>query len=370
MHCPDLRILLLSTPKTGNTWLRNLLSTAYRLPQLTVTAWPFDSSVLDRESGGWITHHHYAPSPAILDWIDRNRVVLITTVRHPADILVSMYHHVRQFQTTTIDLHQIRSMLHSDFDRTGIFPQSVGEPFHYDLACSADWMQTGLSHLVRYEELRFETARVLTELTARIRPVTPDRIEAAIAACDMELMRSLAGPFAGFFREGRVGAWTDVLAPDIVQVLRDQEPYRSQIAMLGYSMELSQDCLGRELPKIEPCVLQRIPAFDNGVPVSPILIKCFLHSDDDLRRGWTHDPAATGPSSFFEWLRAPAPIPGDGPDAALNISNLAHFLYFDRHDLRTAFPDLRHGNRKSFVEWFQYYPESEYGLDRALIEAA
>jgi hypothetical protein len=101
---PEIRILILGTPKTGNTWLRNLLSVAYRLPQLTLTAWPFDANVLNRQGRSWITHHHYVPTREATDWIHEQKVILITVVGVPADVLVSMYHHVRGFPGGSVDV--------------------------------------------------------------------------------------------------------------------------------------------------------------------------------------------------------------------------------------------------------------------------
>ena len=34
-------------------------------------------------------------STELLDWLREERVTIITTVRHPADVLVSLYHYVR-----------------------------------------------------------------------------------------------------------------------------------------------------------------------------------------------------------------------------------------------------------------------------------
>ncbi len=107
----DLKILILSTAKTGNTWLRNLLSCIYRLPQIVLTAWPFDPAAFADAGPRWITHHHYPPSKALLDWINDNSIFLITTIRHPADTLISLYHHIHKFQKDSVDPGVLRKML-------------------------------------------------------------------------------------------------------------------------------------------------------------------------------------------------------------------------------------------------------------------
>jgi hypothetical protein len=367
---PELRIMILGTPKTGNTWLRNLLSVAYRLPQLTLIAWPFDAKILNREGRSWITHHHYFPTREAKDWIQEQKVILITMVRHPADVLVSMYYHVHGFPGGSADVEFLRRMLREDFDRIDIVPERLGAPFYRDLDCSLVWIESRLGNVVRYEDLLSDPAGVLAALTSRIRPVTTERIEAAVESCNLDLMRTLAGRFGGFFRAGRSGAWRDVLPPDIVEVFRSTEPYRSQVSALGYSMDgAAREIALSNAPPLR-CPLLDVSRFDNGVPVAPLLVKCFLYAEDGLRRQWTRDLRGTGPDSFYGWLNATASLPGEGRYASLDVSNLAYFIYFDRHDLRIAFPDLGGPDRREFVQWFLNYASSEYGVDRAFVQAA
>jgi|GEM_PF-2505379 hypothetical protein len=204
----DLKILILSTAKTGNTWLRNLLSCIYRLPQIVLTAWPFDPAAFADAGPRWITHHHYPPSKALLDWINDNSIFLITTIRHPADTLISLYHHIHKFQKDSVDPGVLRKMLLEDFPRTDVIPARVGAPFSWGLACSIEWMRSGRPYVVRYEDLRLNTAGVLAQLMSRIGPVDPDRIDAAIEACHIDLMRNLAGPVVPTVRRERI--WSDV----------------------------------------------------------------------------------------------------------------------------------------------------------------
>jgi hypothetical protein len=290
-------------------------------------------------------------------------------VLHPADVLVSMCHHVHGFHGGSTDVEFLRRMLREDFDRIDIVPERLGAPFYRDLDCSLAWIESGLGHVVRYEDLLSDPVGVLAALTSRIRPVTAERIEAAVESCSLDLMRTLAGRFGGFFRAGRAGAWRDFLPPDIVEVFRSTEPYRSQMSALGYSMDGAP---GETVPGMAPplrCPLLDVSRFDSGVPVAPILVKCFLHADDGLRRQWTRDLRGIGPDSFYRWLNAAAPLPGKGHFANLDVSNLADFIYFDRHDLRIAFPDLGGPDRQEFVQWFLRYATSEYGIDPTFVDS-
>src|SRR5437762_385610 len=84
-----LKILIVSTPKTGNTWLKSLLAVAYDLP---VVEFPlpefwrdFDAKQFDRLGPKWVAHQHLLPYDALVNWIRQRNVVLVTTIRHPGD---------------------------------------------------------------------------------------------------------------------------------------------------------------------------------------------------------------------------------------------------------------------------------------------
>ena len=363
---PNLRILILSTPKTGNTWLRHLLAGIYRLPQFYVPP-PLDCTALSRAGDRWVTHYHIRPSPELLAWIRTHRPIVITTIRHPGDVLVSLYHHVRGFGSEAIDPDSLRNMLRAGFERTNMTTYSSGQPFSADLACSIEWMGCEGTHVVRYEDLRAGTLGTLRDLTSRICPVPDERIEAAIEMCDLEQMRNMAGGFSGFFRGGRVGAWRDLLPPDVVDTLRTMEPYAGQLAALGYSMDPADPIIARHIEPRPRHPMASLKHFENGVPVAPILVQCFFWARREQRAGWEKQLEATGPGSFYEWLNSPCGTAGQGLYAGLPLSNLAAFVYEQRPDVRLIYPDLTSSNRYEYARWFLRCAETEHGLDVAFI---
>ena len=59
----------------------------------------------------WVNQYHILPSPELTAWIHDKRAVVITTIRHPGDVLISLYHHLHNFRAKTIDLDAMRQML-------------------------------------------------------------------------------------------------------------------------------------------------------------------------------------------------------------------------------------------------------------------
>jgi len=161
---PGLRILILSTPKTGNTWLRHLLAGEYRLPQFYVPP-PLDCAKLDKAGERWVTHYHIRPNPELLSWIRTNRAVVITTIRHPGDVLLSLYDHAHDFRNETLNQDFLRRMLWTGFARNGMTTYAANQPFSADLDCSLEWMACEGTHTVRYEDLRADPVAALREFT-------------------------------------------------------------------------------------------------------------------------------------------------------------------------------------------------------------
>jgi len=364
----NLRILILCTPKTGNTWLRHLLAGVYHLPQIYLPSC-FDCAALDKAGDRWVTHHHIRPRPPLLAWIREHRPVVITTIRHPGDVLISLYHHLHNFRAEALDPYFLRRMLSTGFERTNMVADSTGQPFSADLACSLEWMACEGTHVVRYEDLRADTAGTLRELTSRICPATDERIEAAIEMCDLDLMRKLAGKFGGFFREGRIGGWRELLLPDVIEALRSTAPYAAQMAALGYSMDAADPTITRTVPSRPRHPMAILERFENGVPVAPILIQCFFWANAGQRAHWERQLAATGPTSFYDWLNLPCMPAGRGLYEELPLSNLAAFVYDQRPDIRLVYQDLTASDRYKYAQWFLRYAETEYGLDRVFVDS-
>jgi hypothetical protein len=362
---PGLRILILSTPKTGNTWLRHLLAGEYRLPQFYVPP-PLDCAKLDKAGERWVTHYHIRPNPEVLSWIRTNRAVVITTIRHPGDVLLSLYDHVHDFRNETLNQDFLRRMLWTGFARNGMTTYAANQPFSADLDCSLEWMACEGTHTVRYEDLRADPVAALRDVTSRIHPAPLERIEAAVEMCGIDLMRSMAGEFSGFFRQGRVGDWRQMLAPDVVEVLRRQPPYAAQVARLGYSMNPA-DAAPRNRVSSRRHPMTTLDRFENGVAVAPIMVQCFFCAPYEQRQIWERQLAATGPGSFYDWLNSPAPVAGGGLYETLPISNIAAFVYEQRPDVRLVYGDLNSSDRYEYARWFLRRAGTECGLDAAFV---
>ena len=328
-YTPDaLKILIVSTPKTGNTWLKYLLATAYALPVVefsTPEFWlRFDEERYDKLGSRWVAHQHFPPFEPFVRWARDRGIVLITTVRHPADTLVSLLHYIENFagkaqiDPETVGLlnsgeEKERGKGSSTLQTLGL-EKYVREKFFKALHFSISWLQRGLSFGVRYEDLWYSPVRTLEALTDNIHPIPSTRIQATVENCRLENMRTAAGQDASFFRGGGAGGWKTSLPPSAIQSLRELPPYLLQSKWLGYS-------------------LNSVDQVPDG-------------SSEYALKGADSD------SSYFSWVNAAA---DDDPHAgriAPLITQLGAYLYHSRRDLLEIFPDPYGRDRVAFSHWF------------------
>jgi hypothetical protein len=350
--------LIVSTPKTGNTWLKNLLAHVYDLPIKSVKM-NFDPAEFDALGPRWVCHQHLQPSAGLISWARANGAVLFTTVRHPADAFVSVFHYARDFRADP----KLKEAIQKDGGRFGDEVAHYAErvyPLIVNLSLA--WMHTGLVHVVRYEDLWADPVGVLAKLTRQVRPVPDKAIEAAVAACNIQVMREKAdAAVKNFFRKGGTGGWREALPPRFIRIFMESEPYPRQLAALGYQVEEAPEPAPAPPPAARG---ERAPEPSGEGPPLP-----GVAAVADWFRTFSGGASLDSPAgmrlrgAFTAWLNEPSDrYPGDPP-----LSNLAVQFYQTRPDLREAFPDLRGPARVNFLLWFLRAAPDEHKLDRAFV---
>jgi hypothetical protein len=340
----DLRILIVSTPRTGNTWIKYCLSLIYDLPVVDFPApefWrTFDAKPYDQLGNRWIAHQHVPPFEPLVRWASDRGVVLVTTVRHPADSLVSLCHYVQDFGgKVTIDAETVQLLSSNVLTGTAGsirrwegLEQYVREKFFKNLHFSIAWLQRNLSYGLRYEDLWRAPTETFKALTDYIAPVPNERLLKGVENSRLEQMRKHAGPDALFFRGGGVESWRRALPSPIVQMLRQLPPYPSQIRWLGYD----PDDYAQVLADPAPDLTTRHPP---AASTLPFLQLDLVGSDGNME-------------AYYPWLNAVSDGDPTHGRIAPTITNLGTRLYQKRPDLQTSFPDLYEADRVAFSHWF------------------
>jgi hypothetical protein len=343
----NLKILIVSTPRTGNTWIKYCLSLIYDLPVVDFPPpefWrPFDAHPYDQLGERWIAHQHLPPFAALVQWAQSRGVVLLTTTRHPADTLVSLYHYVRNFRERTQIDGETSDLLatsskneksDSNLPASDGLQTYVTEKFFKTLHFSIAWLQRRLSYGIRYEGLWLKPFETVHALTNQISPVSREHILACLEKCRLEQMRKDAQADAAFFRGGGVGNWKTSLPASIVGMLARLPPYPSQIEWLGYSLDGYTEA--REMA--ESGSLTRSPPPPSSLPFLP---PSFM----------TPEKIAMT-EAYYDWLNSVSEKDSHGTEIPPVITNLGTYIYENRRDLHVAFPDIYGADRVAFSHWF------------------
>lgn len=238
-----MRIVITSPPRSGNHWLKCLLSRIYDLSWLPpkdqaghnpdeVRAWSERGGFLDNS----IYFQHCRFSDRLCDALEAVPAHLVTIVRDPYDIFVSYYHWVQERaarQHGRQRAHKRHALAGKAIDDPAVLAY-VADEFGSNLARANGWLHSGRAIVARYEELHADPIAELTRVADRIEPVSPAQVEAAIEACRSDNMRQMKPKFAWQVRAATVGESRRSLGDPVLAVFRQH--HAEAIRSLGYEV--------------------------------------------------------------------------------------------------------------------------------------
>jgi len=358
----QLKLMILSCPKTGNAWLRQLLHFAYGVPMVGLPGcWnPAAGSALPER---FVGHQHFMPTEQVVRWIAENDVKVLTTIRHPGDTLLSYFHYAR-WQRTEDDASFID--LRADGSTPGRAAlRFAASGFAQAHAISIAWAGFG-AEVVRYEDLVADPVTRLRAIGGRLGHLSERAIKRAAVLSQSSTMSEAGQVDPRHIRTGRAGGWREELSDEFIAAMAGIEPFRSACATYGYDWDR-----GAALPPafdytaIDP--FRGRSAFDNGESIGPTLKWVYLMQVPEAVARWP-DPCRTEGDSFWNWLVSPT-----GDAAARSglpggtYTNLMAAMHRSREDLQAAYPDPAGEDRIRYIDWFLGQAVSELHLPWALI---
>jgi hypothetical protein len=235
----NLRIVVAAPPKTGNMWIKCLLASIYDLQWLPSASIPRDSSpeaFRELVEGGTfprgsIFHRHYAYSSEFCRAAETASVHIVTIIRDPYDLFVSMYFHAQNFpDRAQRENRPLAAVIGKPLDHPDVLGY-LGRDFGASLEMANGWIQSGRSILIRYEDLHRDPVAALMRATDRIRAVPRAVIERAIEACRADQMRQRMPKHV---RAATVGDSKQRLGPEHLAVFRER--HADLIRALGYEV--------------------------------------------------------------------------------------------------------------------------------------
>ena len=236
-----MRIVIAGPPKTGNMWLKCLLGRAYGLRWLRPFETPERVDLPSLESwlangrfpDGTIFHQHYDFAPEIAAVLDAVPAHLVTIVRDPYDAFVSTYYTLQQHAAEENQKgRKLTELMGKPLDDPAVVEFLRRGGYRNNLQKARDWATSGRAVVLRYEDLSRDPLSELRRATAKIAPVSDDRLETAIDFCRADRMRLRTKGGSKHVRTATVGDSMRQLTSDHLEAFRDA--YADLVAELGY----------------------------------------------------------------------------------------------------------------------------------------
>jgi hypothetical protein len=230
-----LRLALLSTPRSGNNWLRELLGKLYQVPSHAAhNPEDVDWAGLPRDC---IFAIHWQRVPSFVRLLQGQGFRVIVLARHPLDVLIS----ILQFCWRSPTERWLEGEggnerpLHGAMPRSAAFLDYATGPRAAALfRVSLDWWRFPGCLAVRYEDLVGDPDNTVAQLVGQIGRPPRLPIPEALAATSLPALRTLTGDRHHFW-QGKVGLWKSLLtAPEARAVA---EAHRGFFSELGYQCD-------------------------------------------------------------------------------------------------------------------------------------
>lgn len=229
-----MRLLIASTPRSGNTWLRKLIADALDWPQVAVhTPADVDWNTLP---SSLVLQLHWLATEEFRALVESYGFRVLVLARHPLDVLISILHFAPNEPDTS------RWLAGTGGDEAAIIGRTPVDSAVVDYACSprfgallqvsAGWWRERHALRVRYEDLVNHTVETVGALCEQL-PAPQHGIAAAVERNRLEQLRLQSTN--EHFWQGRPGLWRTFLPSDTANLI-----YRANkvcFAALGYSAD-------------------------------------------------------------------------------------------------------------------------------------
>jgi hypothetical protein len=226
-----MRVAIVSTPRSGNTWIRWVLRDSLSLQELSVHNYLDVQEIPDR----CVFQLHWYREPNFQSFLSAHGFQVITVARHPLDVLVSVLHFVRHEPETArwlggnCELPENLASVSPASDQFLEYATSFGSE---NLLCvTYQWWHERGAIKARYEDFvaapEVEAARLADALGG-----SADQIPGALASNSIDSFKALPNRHGW---QGRPGLWRELIPYENASTIF--EHHRSIFERLGYTIE-------------------------------------------------------------------------------------------------------------------------------------
>ena len=243
-----LRLALVSTPRSGNLWLRHMLVQVLELDERVLV----DQAADPAEGVDWqalpdraIPAMHWLPDEAFVSLLKQHGFRPLTIARHPLDVLISILVYSQHDDST---LEWLGGAGGNERCIEGASPMSeafltyaTGPRAKALLGISAAWWQAPDVCRVRYEDLVSDTEGQLAGMLATLGVSARRPPSEVIAETTPEHMRNLSVHFLYHVWQAQPGLWKRLLTAPAARRICDA--HQTAMNVFGYTCD-PDDSLG------------------------------------------------------------------------------------------------------------------------------
>ena len=236
-----MRIIVASPAKTGNIWVKLMLAEIYQLKVINeVPRIPlrFLRAFINegRFEENAIFHQHFRPTEAFFELIDPIDARLVTTIRHPYDVFVSLYFYVQRLSHLFHEGAPLYPLIGRALDDPAVFEylEKDEDGFGFQVRLALDWVDCGRSIIVTYEDLLADTYQAVWGMTEQIQPVPARVIRQAVKNNQADRLRKKSLTLNKHIRAGTTGDWRNHLTRQHLELIN--KTHGPLIQRLGYGL--------------------------------------------------------------------------------------------------------------------------------------
>jgi hypothetical protein len=223
------RIAIVSTPRSGNTWLRGLLAHLFELEERSA----HDPAEVDW--GGLpsrcVLQIHWRRVEPFVSLLDGHGFRVVALARHPLDVLISALNYQSYTALRDGDAGPAGQPLAGATPRSPEFLAYACTPTpDHVLTHSRDWWPAPGVQRVRYEDLVGRAGETLAGLAASLGLGARKPIDEVVATYDMDRLRARENVWHYHYWQGRPGLWRSLIParearriaaahPDVFEIL-------------------------------------------------------------------------------------------------------------------------------------------------------
>jgi Sulfotransferase domain len=239
----DVRLAILGTPRTGNTWVRRVLSDSLFAQEVAV----YSPSEINwkRLQERFVIQLHWPRTDELIHTLTNEGVRVISIARHPLDVLISVLEFAQKEPSTNKwiagDGGDESGLLGSTIHDADFVAWCAGERAMRLLQITPGWWDDPTTIRVRYEDLESDPEKHFDLLLREIGRDPQRDLGEVISENDPARLDRLSGGV--HVSQARSGRWRELFDQEAIDHLCDV--YEPLMTRLGYR---SGSCAGRPTP--------------------------------------------------------------------------------------------------------------------------